>query len=146
MQLRTVHGDPRPDKVREMREVSAYQVLQIGSLPLVPTQQVLVGGERLDALRESPDKALNIASRGLAGDCLHETEQVLDAMVGLTHQKMKLLLGTLARGNVLNHSHEIVDRPIAFAHAAAGQTDPDDRPVLAQVTFLHAVAVDPTVF
>ena len=66
MQLRTVHGDPRPDKIRKMREVSAYQVLQIGSLPLVPTQQVLVGGERLDALRESPDKVLNITSRDLA--------------------------------------------------------------------------------
>jgi hypothetical protein len=61
---------------------------------------------------------------------------------GLTYQKMRLLLGVFGRGDVLNHGHEIVDRSIVFAHAAAGQTDPDDRAVLADVTFFHAVAVD----
>jgi hypothetical protein len=35
-----------------------------------------------------------------------------------THEQMNLLLGVFAGGNVLDHGYEIVDRSVAFAHAA----------------------------
>ena len=60
-------------------------------------------------MRSLKDKVIGFTSGDLAGDCLHETEHVLGAMVGLSHQKLKLLLGTSSFGNVLNHNDEIVD-------------------------------------
>src|SRR5579871_1597792 len=78
----------------------------------------------------------------MAGDCLHETEHVLGAMVGLTHEKIDLLLSTFARGNVLHHADEIVDRPVVPAHAADGPVEPDERPVSTQTTLVDAVAAD----
>jgi hypothetical protein len=83
--LRAVRSDPRPQKVRKMRELGAHQILDINALPLVPDQQVLIGRERLNALSEALDKILRLTSRGLAGDCLHDTEHVLGAMTDLTH-------------------------------------------------------------
>ncbi len=52
----------------------ASWVLDINALPLVPDQQVLIGRERLNPLSEVPNKVFRSTSRGLAGDCLHETE------------------------------------------------------------------------
>jgi hypothetical protein len=93
-QLRADRCDPRSNEIRKVREMGAYQVLQIGSAMLVPTQQVLVSRECLDAISESPDEGFRITSdevfkiagRGLAGDDLHEAEQVLHSMIGLAHQ------------------------------------------------------------
>jgi hypothetical protein len=105
-QLWAVHGNPGTDKIRKMRELGVHQVLQISSLPFVPNQEVLVGSESLDALRESPDKIIGFARRSLAGDCLHETEHVLGAMVGLTHQKMNLFLVRFPLGGILSHAEK----------------------------------------
>jgi len=63
----------------------ASWVLDINALPLVPDQQVLIGRERLNPLSEVPNKVFRSTSRGLAGDCLHETEHVLGAMIDLAH-------------------------------------------------------------
>jgi hypothetical protein len=35
-QLRAVHSQPGPDKIRKMRELGAHQLIDIDSLPLVP--------------------------------------------------------------------------------------------------------------
>src|SRR6266478_7336262 len=47
-----------------------------------------------------------------------------------------------ARRDVLNHTDEIVDRPVALAHAADRQPGPDDRSILARVALVQAIAVD----
>jgi hypothetical protein len=48
-QLRAVHSDPRPYKVRKMRELGADQLINIDPLPFITDQQVLIGCERPDA-------------------------------------------------------------------------------------------------
>jgi hypothetical protein len=45
----------------------ARQILHIDPMPLVPDQQVLIGGKRLKTFSEAPDKAFRLTSRGLAG-------------------------------------------------------------------------------
>src|SRR5712672_947984 len=101
-----MHGDPRPDQVSEMGELGAHQVLRLNALPLVADQKVLIGCERLDALSKAPDKVLRLTGRGLAGDCLHETEHVLGAMADLAHQKMNLLLVSSLLGRIVGHGNE----------------------------------------
>jgi hypothetical protein len=54
-QFRAVRSDPRPDKVCKVRELGARQILHIDPMPLVPNQQVLIGGKRLKAFSEAPD-------------------------------------------------------------------------------------------
>jgi hypothetical protein len=80
-----VYRDPGPHKIGKIGELGAHQILDVNSLPLVPDQQVLIGRKRLDALSEALDKIFRLTSRGLAGDCLHETEHVPGAMTDLTH-------------------------------------------------------------
>jgi hypothetical protein len=71
-----MHCDPRTKQIRKVRELDAYEVLQIGSAALVATEQVLVGRERLDALTESTGKVFGITSRGLPGDYLDSSVNV----------------------------------------------------------------------
>ena len=92
-----------------MCELGAHQILDINALPLVPGQQVLIGRKCLDTLSEVLDKIFRLTSRGLASDCLHETEHVLGAMIDLVHQKVNLFLVNFSRGNILNHTDKIVD-------------------------------------
>jgi hypothetical protein len=109
VQVRAERCDPRSNEIRKVREIGAYQVLQISPLMLAPTQQVLVRRECLDVLTESPDKVfritsdkvLRITNRGLAGNDAREAEQILDSVIGLTHQKMNPLFGLFLCGNVL---------------------------------------------
>src|SRR5258708_34922404 len=63
-------------------------------------------------------------------------------MIGFPHQKMNLLLGMFTRGNILDHTDAIVDRPVALVHAADSLPAPDDPAVLAQVALIHAIAID----
>jgi hypothetical protein len=88
-QFRALQRDPGPDNVCKMRELGAHRVFYINSLPLVSDQQVLIGRKRMDALSEAPDKVFRLTSGGLAGDCLHEREHVLGAVIDFTHQKVK---------------------------------------------------------
>src|SRR5262249_47611483 len=74
---RAVHRDPGPHEIGKKGELGSRQILDINSLPLVPDQQVLIGRKRLDAVSEALDKIFRLTSRGLAGDCLHETKHVL---------------------------------------------------------------------
>src|SRR5262249_24958470 len=89
---RAVHRDPGPHKISKMGELGAHQILDINSLPLVPDRQVLIGRKCLDAVSEALDKTFRVTRRGLASDCMHESEHVLGAMIDLTHQKLNLLL------------------------------------------------------
>src|SRR5207245_4004254 len=73
---------------------------------VVPDQQVLDGRERLDALSKAPDKVFRFKTRSLAGDCLHEAEQILEAMVGLTHEEANLLLVSFSLGHILGHANK----------------------------------------
>src|SRR6266566_979813 len=82
---------PNPDKICKVREVGANQIRYSNSLPLVPDQQIMIGCECLDPVREAPDKAFRFTRSRLTRDCLHQTEHVLGAMISLTHQKMNVL-------------------------------------------------------
>src|SRR5215470_3604121 len=104
--LGAMHGDTRTNEVGEMRELSVNQVLDINSLPLVPDHQVLIGRKRLDTLSEAPDKVFRLTSRGLAGDCVYETEHILGAMIDLAHQETLPLLAVLAFRNVLHDADD----------------------------------------
>jgi hypothetical protein len=104
--LRAVDRDPRADKIRKMRKLGAYQILHISSPLLVPTQQVLVGCERLDALSESSNKVLRTANRGLSSDGLYEAEQILDTMVCLPHQQLNVLFMSFPLGQILHHGNK----------------------------------------
>jgi hypothetical protein len=55
-------------------------------------EQFLISRKRLDALREAFDEIFLIFRGGPAGDSLHDTEYVLGAMIGLTHQKGEFVL------------------------------------------------------
>ena len=103
-QLRAVQSDPRPDKIRKVRELGAHQILHVNPLPFVPDQQVLIGGKRPDTLNEASDKVLRLASCGLAGDCLYQTEHVLGAMIDLTRQQVNLLVVSFPLGHILGHA------------------------------------------
>jgi hypothetical protein len=109
-----------------------------GSEPAGPDWRRVPG----HTLSEAPNKVFRMTSRGLAGSYLYQAKQVLDAMVGLTHQKVNLLLGMFARGNILNHNYEIVDRPVALTYAADSEPGPDDPAVFAQVAFFHVIVID----
>src|SRR5258706_13574091 len=87
-----------------MGELGAHEILDINSLPLALDQQVLIGGKCLDALSEALDKIFRVTSRGLAGDCLHETEHILGAMIDLSHQKVNLLLMSFLVGHILSNA------------------------------------------
>jgi hypothetical protein len=62
-QLGAARSDPRPHQVREVRELSAHQVLDIHSVPFIADQQVLIGSQRLDALGEASDELWRLTSR-----------------------------------------------------------------------------------
>jgi hypothetical protein len=68
MQFRAAHCDPRAEKIRKVRELSAHQTVSISSPPLTPDQQVLGGRECPDALGEN-SKAGGFPRRSLMGDC-----------------------------------------------------------------------------
>ena len=101
---RAMHRDPGPHEIGKMGELGAHQILDINSLPLIPDQQVLIGCKCLDAFSEALDKIFRITSRGLAGDCLHETEHILGAMIDLAHQKAYLLLVSFLVGHILGNA------------------------------------------
>jgi len=58
----------------------------------------------LDAVSEALDKIFGLTSRGLASDCLHQTEHVLGAMIDLAHQKLYLLLVSFLIGHILSNA------------------------------------------
>ena len=101
---RAVHRDPGPDKIGKVCELGAHQILDINSLPLVLDQQVLIGRKCLDTVSEALDKIFRPTSRGLAGDCLHETEHVPGAMTDLAHEKVNLLLVSFLIGHILSNA------------------------------------------
>ena len=99
-----MYRDPGPHEIGKKGELGPRQILNINSLPLVPDQQVLIGRKCLDAVSEALDKIFRLTSRGLASDCLHETEHVLGAMIDLTHQKVYLLLVSFLIGHILSNA------------------------------------------
>src|SRR6266478_8328149 len=101
-----MHRDPGPHKIGKIGELGAHQILDVNSLPLVPDQQVLIGRKRLDALSEALDKIFRRTSRGLAGDCLHETEHVPGPMTDLTHEKVNLLLVSFLVCHILSNANK----------------------------------------
>jgi hypothetical protein len=55
----------------------------------------VIGRKRLDALSEAVNKVFGFPGRGLAG--LHETENVLDAVMGFAHQQSACILGRMTK-------------------------------------------------
>jgi hypothetical protein len=88
---RAVQRNPNPDKISKLPELGANQIPHSNSLPLVLDQQIMIGCERLDAFSETPDKVFRFTRSRLTGDCLHQTEHVLGAMISLMHQKLNVL-------------------------------------------------------
>ena len=74
-----------------VRELRVHQFIHVDALPLVVDQQVVIGRERLDPLREAFHEVFGIASRRLAGDGLHDAEQILGAMADLAEQQAQAL-------------------------------------------------------
>jgi hypothetical protein len=106
-QLRTADDNAGANQVGKVGKLDAHQILGIGPLPLVFDQKVLIGRERLDTLTEALNKILrSFLGRGLAGDGLHETENVLGAVTGFTHQQVDPLLMSSAIGDVLGHDNK----------------------------------------
>src|SRR5579883_3515804 len=79
-----------------MGELGADEIINLDPLPLVADKQVLIGRERLDPLREAPDKVLRILRCRLMRDRLHDAQHVFGAMIDLAHEQVHLLLALLA--------------------------------------------------
>src|SRR5262249_56674512 len=108
--------------------------------PTRPEQKVLIGRNRADAIGEPVDELLlSVRDRGLAGNDLDKSKEVLAAMIHLTQQEANLLLGTLALGNILYHGDKMIDRPVVPTHGGAGDVHPDRSAVLAHVAFFYLV-------
>src|SRR5262245_17320343 len=130
------------DKIRKMGELGAHEIMHVDSPPTRPDQKVLIGRDRPDAIGEPVDELLlSVRDRGLAGNDLDKSKEVLAAMIHLTQQEANLFLGTLALGNILYHGDKMIDRPVVPTHSGAGDVDPDRRAVLADVAIFHLVAV-----
>ena len=79
-----------------MGQLDLNEIRDIDALPLVLDQQVLAGGEPVDAIEKARDKGCRIAhTRGLLGNRLHHGEQVHGAMIDLGHEQFVVLLGPL---------------------------------------------------
>jgi hypothetical protein len=89
-------------EVGEMRELGAYQILDLDPFPSAPDEEILIGCKRPNALGEAPDVILGTSSDGLVSDSIHDAEHVPGAMVDLAHEEVLLLLTQLAFRNVVS--------------------------------------------
>ena len=77
-----------------MGELGLDEVGHLDALPLVLDQQILAGGEPVDAVGQSRREGCRVAIfRGLLGNGLHHGEKVLGAMIDLGHEQLDVLLG-----------------------------------------------------
>src|SRR5215475_3442526 len=83
-QFGATNVDTRTNEVGEIRELTANQVIDVNSPPLVPDEQVLVGGKRLDAFGEAVDEIFRTLGSGLACDRSDKAQNILGAMIDLT--------------------------------------------------------------
>ena len=69
-----------------MRELRTDEVCHLDAAPLALDEQVLAGGERLQAFLETRDEILAVGRGRLRGDGLNETQQVFGTVVDLSEQ------------------------------------------------------------
>src|SRR5262249_42777172 len=86
-QLGAMYGDARTNEAGEWCELSANQVLDANSLPVVPNKEVLNSRKRLDAFRETLKEIFRIFGGGLLGNRVHHAQHVLGAVADLAHQE-----------------------------------------------------------
>src|SRR5215467_14521410 len=104
--------DAGTNKVGEVRELGANQILDLDPIPLVADQQVLIGRKRLDALGEALNEIFGISGGGLVSDRIHDAEHIFGAMIDFTHEEVLLFLALLAFGNVLDRAGEVHELPL----------------------------------
>jgi hypothetical protein len=66
-----------PIEVGEFCELAANKVVDVNSPPLVPDEQVLIGGKRPNAIGEALDEIFGIFGGGLASDSVHNADRFL---------------------------------------------------------------------
>src|SRR5215467_4081791 len=108
-QLWAIQDDTRTNEIGEMRKLSADEVLDLDSSPLVPNEEFLIGRQRLDAFGEPFNEIFGISCGGLASDCLYDAEDVLGAMIDLAHEEVLPFLTLLAFCNVRDCAGEAHD-------------------------------------
>src|SRR5215467_15862124 len=136
--------DAGTNKVGEVRELGANQILDLDPIPLVADQQVLIGRKRLDALGEALDEIFGIFGGGLVSDHVHDAEHVLGAMIDFAQQEVLPLLALPSFGNVLhnaNETHEPALKSIALKIGTPTALDPTHLSVPPQYPVLIRVGL-----
>ncbi len=109
------------DRILEMRELRARQRADLDADPVIVDEQVMAGGERLDALREALEEIGLPRRKRLARHRLHERQHVLRAVVHLAHQEGDALLAAATFGDVAHHDDGASRGPHAIF--AGGELD-----------------------